>query len=503
MAATVFTAAINGINAELITIETRISPGVQYFIVGLPGESVKESLFRVESALESAGMNMPRQKILICMAPAGLRKEGAAFDLPIAVSILAASGQLTAKIDHILFSGELSLNGNLRPVRGIIAITIAAREKGFKSIIVPKENGTEAAMVPGIAVYAFETLREVLGFLEKPQKKFRVKAPVLTQTKTTRQFEVDFAEIRGQKQIRRAAEIAAAGKHNLLMIGAPGSGKTMIAKRLPTIMPPPDLKEMLETTRIYSISNQLTGDNLLSQRPFRMPHHTASDIAMAGGGLPIMPGEISLAHNGILFLDEFPEFQKRVLEVLRQPLEAKTITISRASYNAQLPADFLLVAAMNPCPCGYFKHPTRKCTCSLKAINYYLRKISGPLLDRIDLQVHAAPIAYQDMNEPNVSEKSADIAARVLLAHTRQMSRQGCHNAGLSPEGVSRFCKLASTEQEILLKALQQYKLSARSHDRILKVARTIADLAQEDHISLIHLAEAIALRCLDHDYFQ
>jgi len=501
MAATIFAAALNGVDADLITIETRISQGLGYFIVGLPGESVKESLYRVESAIDSAGLHMPRQKILICMAPAGLRKEGAAFDLPIAVSILAESGQLTAPMDKMVFVGELSLNGKLRAVRGVIAMTLKARNCGFKQIVVPNENGLEAAIVPGIEVFAFGTLGEVMAFLENPSAQ-PVRPGDHSNKGKPMNHGVDFADIRGQHKIKRAMEIAAAGGHNLLMIGPPGSGKTMMARRLPGIMPALTADETLETTKIYSVANKLEG-GLIAGRPFRTPHHTASDVAMVGGGLPVMPGEISLAHNGILFLDELPEFQKRVLEALRQPLEAKTMTISRASYNAELPADFLLVAAMNPCPCGYFGHPARKCTCSLSAIQRYLHKISGPLLDRIDLQVKVGPVALGDLAIKSGGERSENIAKRVAAARALQHSRQATINASLVPELLGKYCKLSQADQEILLEAIQRHQLSARSYDRILKLARTIADLAGATEITLPDLSEAISLRCLDQDYFQ
>lgn len=500
MAATVFSAALNGVEADLITIETRISPGLGYSIVGLPGESVKESLFRVESAIDTFGLHMPRQKLLICMAPAGLRKEGAAFDLPIAVSILAESGQLAADLEKTLLVGELSLNGRLRLVRGTVAMAIKALACGFNKMIVPKENGAEAAMVEGIDVFAFKAFDEVIAFLENP-----VGEPVQATGPSNHKTDghrIDFVDIRGQRKIKRAMEIAAAGGHNLLMIGPPGSGKTMMARRMPSIMPALTAGEILEITKIYSVSNKLD-DGSIWKRPFRAPHHTASDIAMVGGGLPVTPGEISLAHKGILFLDELPEFQKRVLEALRQPLEANTITISRASYNIELPADFLLVAAMNPCPCGYFGHAVRKCTCSVSMIQRYLRKISGPLLDRIDLQVKVDPVIFDQLTGQTGDEPSESIGKRVATARQIQLSRQGVINASLTPEQLKQNCKLFSADHEILVEAIQKHQLSARAYERILKLARTMADLAGAKDITLPHLSEAISLRCLDQDYFQ
>lgn len=505
MAVCINSAALNGIDALIIDIETRITPGVQYFIVGLPDESVKESLVRVESAICAAGLHMPRQKIVISMAPAGIRKQGALFDLPVALSILAESGQLEpACLGGFVSVGELSLNGKLRPVKGVLSMALQARKEGLEAMIVPMENAAEAALVLGLKIFGLPDLKSVFDFLSGAINV----APTNQSTYENHSireevYPLDFTEIQGQASVKRAFEIAAVGGHNLLMIGPPGSGKTMMAKRLPTILPPLSLQESLEITRLYSISGKLESAGLAFTRPFRAPHHTASNISLVGGGTQAQPGEISLAHNGVLFLDELPEFERKVLEVLRQPLEERQITVSRANYNNTYPAGFLFVAAMNPCPCGFFRHPFRKCTCTKRAIQQYVNKISGPLLDRIDLHVNVEPVNYADLgkNVPQVS--SGSIRKRVIAARQIQAVRSaGILNAQLTPELMRQFCRLGVDEHEVLMQAMQKHRLSARSYDRILKVARTIADLDQSNMIAMPHLAEAIGYRCLDSDYF-
>ncbi|MDP9079941.1 MAG: YifB family Mg chelatase-like AAA ATPase [Bacteroidota bacterium] len=503
MAVCINSAALDGIDAIIIDIETRITPGLQYFIVGLPDESVKESLVRVEGAITAAGFHMPRQKVVISMAPAGIRKQGALFDLPVALSILAESGQIDpASLDGFISFGELSLNGKLRPVKGALSMALKAKQENYHSIIVPSENAPEAAIVGDLKVYGLKDLNMVISILHDKNNGKPEPRPCAT-TKQNEICTLDFSEIQGQATMRRAMEISAAGGHNLLMIGPPGSGKTMIAKRLPTILPPLSLSEAMEVTRLYSISGQQIAAVLTTTTPFRAPHHTASDISLVGGGMQAQPGEISLAHNGVLFLDELPEFKRRVLEVLRQPLEERQITVSRANYNNTYPAGFLFIAAMNPCPCGFFGHPFRKCSCTKRTIRSYLNRISGPLLDRIDLHVKVEPVNYSELAAKADGEPSKAIAARVSAAREIQQQRSlRILNAQLTPELTRKYCKLQTEEQEILIKALEKHRLSARSYDRILKVARTIADLAHSPDIGMPHLAEAIGYRSLDTDYF-
>lgn len=495
MAATIYSAAVTGPDAELVTIETRIAPGLGYLIVGLPDDAVKESLFRVESALQGANCHMPRQRILISMAPASLRKSGAVYDLPIAISILCESGQLDPRdAEGWLIAAELSLNGKLRPIRGAIAMALEAKKRGLKGMILPLENAEEAALVDDFDVRGFSDLAQVIAFFAEPQN--RASSAPQRSVKAATAYHIDFSEIKGQTAAKRALEIAAAGGHHVLLNGPPGAGKSMLAQRLPTILPEPSLTERLDIARIYSIAGLLEQDINLCERPFRSPHHTSSDIALVGGGLHPLPGEISLAHHGVLFLDELPEFRRRVLEVLRQPLEERRITISRANYNVVFPADFLLVAAMNPCPCGYQGHPRHKCRCTLRSIQNYTARISGPIVDRIDLQLGVAPVSLREMENDMIAESSDVIRARVVAARAIQEMRQGAVlNAHLSSEQLREHCALGSMEKQLFFDALEKHHCSARAYHRILKVARTIADLDGSAHIELTHLSEAIGFR--------
>ncbi|MEN7548321.1 YifB family Mg chelatase-like AAA ATPase [Rapidithrix thailandica] len=510
MVAKAFGSSVLGVDASIVTVEANIISGTKFFLVGLPDSAVKESQQRVESAIKHSGYFMPRQKVVVNLAPADIRKEGSAYDLPIALSILKASGQLqTGLLDKYLILGELSLDGKIRPVKGALSMAIAARNAGFKGFVLPKENAHEAAIVNNLEVLAVEHLNEAIDFFEG-------KSPILPTNIDTRElffdtqndYDVDFSQVQGQENVKRALEIAAAGGHNVIMIGPPGSGKTMLARRIPSILPPLTLQEALETTKIHSVAGKLgKHEGLVSNRPFRAPHHTISDVALVGGGGHPQPGEISLSHNGVLFLDELPEFKRTVLEVMRQPLEERLVTISRAKATVEFPANFMLVASMNPSPSGDFFRQGESHPDSPSDVQRYLNKISGPLLDRIDIHIDVNPVSFDQMTANRKTESSEEIRERVIKARAIQTERfknsKGVYSNAMMPsQMVKELCGLDQLGKNLLKNAMERLGVSARAYDRILKVARTIADLSGQTQITFEHVAEAIQYRSLDRNLF-